>query len=186
MKTLNKAGINPSLLNIVKPCSCALILATSQLAYAECSPIIIEATPTARFTAINGGGEVKDTVTGLIWQRCAIGQVWNQNTCSAPIEAKTFTWHEALKEAKALGNGYRLPNIRELHSIVEPRCHKPSINSTVFPNTVSGTFWSSTPVGYSAGAGWYVDFNTGDSHMVYGNSLLQDGSSHYVRAVRSE
>lgn len=163
---------------IIKTVSIMMLATVSINTYAECTPSAIEATPTARFTPINGGSEVKDTVTGLIWQRCAIGQVWNQNTCSAPIEAKQLTWHEALKEAKALGNGYRLPNIRELHSIVEPRCHNPSINSTVFPNAVSGQFWSSTPeaIAYSR----YVDFSNGDS----GASL--NSNTHYARAVRSE
>lgn len=107
-----------------------MMLATIAInSYADCNINMIETTPTARFTPINGGGEVKDKVTGLIWQRCAIGQVWNQNTCSTPIEAKQLTWHEALKQAKALGNGYRLPNIRELHSIVESRCSSPSVRA---------------------------------------------------------
>lgn len=165
-----------------------MMLATIAInSYAECIPVTMEATPTARFTPINGGGEVKDKVTGLIWQRCAIGQVWNQNTCSAPIEAKQLTWHEALKQAKALGNGYRLPNIRELHSIVEPRCSSPSVNSTVFPNAVSGGFWSSTPVGHTFGGTWYIDFsNGGRSYTRNLGNLVEIGATHYARAVRSE
>lgn len=163
---------------IIKTASIMMLTTVSINTYAECTPSAIEATPTARFTPINSGSEVKDNVTGLIWQRCAIGQVWNQNTCSASIEAKQLTWHEALKEAKALGNGYRLPNIRELHSIVEPRCSNPSVNSTVFPNAVSGLFWSSTPkyVAYSQ----YVDFSSGDSYHTHNDNIF------YARAVRSE
>lgn len=162
-----------------------MMLATIAInSYAECIPVAMEATPTARFTPINGGGEIKDKVTGLIWQRCAIGQVWNQHTCSAPIEAKELTWQEALKEAKALGNGYRLPNIRELYSIVESRCANPSVNSIVFPNTVSGYFWSSTPAGHSFGSAWYVNFYDGGRY--YNVSLVENGAKNYARAVRTE
>lgn len=160
------------------------ILATANLtAYANCTPLIAEETPTSRVVPLNDGSEVKDKVTGLIWQRCSIGQVWRNNTCTAKLEAKQLTWHEALKETKALGNGYRLPTIRELQSILEFRCHTPAINSTVFPNTNAGSYWSSSPVysrDWTSGSAWYVDF----THAISSNNGIS--YKFYARAVRLE
>ena len=165
---------------IIKLFSHALILAMSvanlNMAYAYCNPSIPKSTPTNRFTILNGGSEVKDNATGLIWQRCSIGQTWNINGCGA--EAKKLTWHEALKEAHALGNGYRLPNIRELTSIVEVSCY-PTINTTIFPNTVSDFYWSSSPYANGSFYTWGVNFYGGRT----GGNYTVDG--YYVRAVRS-
>lgn len=167
---------------IIKLFSHALILAMSvanlNMAYAGCHPSIPKSTPTNRFTILNGGSEVKDNATGLIWQRCSIGQTWSIRGCGA--EAKKFTWHEALKQAHALGNGYRLPNIRELTSIVEVSCSNPAINTTIFPSTVNGFYWSSSPNARSSDQVWGVRSYDGSTTNYYYkiNGL-------YVRAVRS-
>lgn len=164
----------------LKPFSCALILATSQLAHAQTcnTDSIIATTPDSRFEIISNGSEVKDKVTGLIWQRCSIGQTWDGNTCTGT--ATRHTWQQALTVAKNLGNGYRLPNIKELNSIVERQCSHPIINSKIFPNTESRSYWSSSPqFGYNSGA-WEVTFGNGSTSSVYKRY------SNYVRAVRSE
>lgn len=182
MKTLNKAGLKPSLHSTqktwLKPFSCALILATSQLAHAQIckTDSIIATTPDSRFTPIGNGAEVKDKVTGLIWQRCSIGQTWDGNTCTG--NATSHTWQQALTVAKNLGKGYRLPNIKELASIVEEQCYDPAINSKTFPNTPSNWYWSSSPNAYYNGNAWGVYFHDGNDGDPYKN-----GSS-YVRAVR--
>lgn len=162
----------------LKPFSCALILATSQLAHAQTckTDSIIATTPDSRFTPIGNGSEVKDTVTGLIWQRCSIGQTWNGNTCAGT--ATTHTWQQALTVAKNLGNGYRLPNIKELASIVEEQCYDPAINSKTFPNTPSSYYWSSSPSANSNSYAWGVSFSNGYDYYYNKNG------SYYVRAVR--
>lgn len=155
-----------------------MILATSQLAHAQgCkTDSIIATTPDSRFTPIGNGAEVKDTVTGLIWQRCSIGQQWDGNTCTGT--ATEHTWQQALTVAKNLGNGYRLPNIKELASIVEEQCHDPAINSKTFPNTPSNWYWSSSPYADYHNNAWGVYFSYG--YISYNNK----GNSSYVRAVR--
>lgn len=117
------------------------------------------------FTVIGDGSIVRHEVTGLEWQRCARGQAWDGNTCNG--SAHTATWAQALLGITAtLGfspslaaDGWRLPNVKELLSIVE-ECAFPSINPVVFPNSPSGHFWSSTPGPQTTWA-WKVDLGSG-------------------------
>lgn len=162
----------------LKPFSCALILATSSLAHAQTckTDSILATTPDSRFEIISNGSEVKDKVTGLIWQRCSVGQTWDGNTCTGT--ATTHTWQQALTVAKNLGNGYRLPNIKELKSIVERQCYDPAINSKTFPNTPSSWYWSSSPAARYSDTAWGVYFYYG----IDANGSKPD--SYYVRAVR--
>jgi hypothetical protein len=91
--------------------------------------------------------------------------------------------HAAAVNAGTVGgqHGYtdwRLPNRNELTSIVELGCSWPTINTTVFPNTPSSNFWSSSPpADYSVDA-WYVCFSYGNASN-YGKS-----NSFAVRLVR--
>lgn len=164
---------------VVKAFNCALILAMTNFAHAQtCKTDSIPATtPDSRFEIIGNGSEVKDKVTGLIWQRCSMGQTWDGITCTGT--ATKHTWQQALTIAKNLGNGYRLPNIRELNSIAEHQCYDPSINSKIFPNTPSQLYWSSSPQVTTYNGVWGVHFDANLSTTV---SLLD--KSFYVRAVR--
>ncbi|MBJ6938275.1 DUF1566 domain-containing protein, partial [Vibrio cholerae] len=87
-------------------------------------------TPNTAFND-NGDGTVTHHTTGLIWQRCSLGQSWDGTDCTG--EATTFTWEEALAAAAqhtfAGRNDWRLPNKNELVSIVEYRCYRPAINN---------------------------------------------------------
>lgn len=162
---------------MVKAFACALILATTSLAHAQtCNPNIQPTRPDSRYQDM--GAEVKDMVTGLIWQRCSIGQTWNGNTCTGT--ATGHTWQQALIVAKNLGNGYRLPNIKELKSIVEWQCYEPAINSKTFPNTPNSSYWSSSPLVNHSNYAWGVNFIFGYDDQNH------NPSSYYVRAVRSE
>lgn len=133
---------------------------------------IPSSTPTSDFID-HGDGTVTHKSTGLMWMKCPLGQ-WGAN-CSAG-SANTFSWKEALEAADnstfAGYSDWRLPNIKELFSIVEDRCREPSINMEVFPTTeyaeYSTTFWSSSPDVYTDDwsyvwvvwfFGGYVSFN---------------------------
>lgn len=145
--------------------------------------VIKSTTPNNRFELMGKGAEVKDTITGLIWQRCSVGQTWDGNTCTGT--ATQHTWQQALTVAKNLENNYRLPNIKELKSIVERQCYNPAINSQIFPNTPSGYYWSSSPYIYTNNSSSYIDifvvkFEGGDDANNNKNKPV------YVRAVRSE
>ncbi len=106
----------------------------NSLAFAqECRTDIDKTAPDSRYELLNDGKEVRDKKTGLIWQRCSLGQIWDGKTCAN--STTSHTWEQALKETKALGNGYRLPNIRELNSLVERSCRDTAINEKFFPRT---------------------------------------------------
>ena len=138
-----------------------LTLSTATLAQ-TCNPAISADAPDSRYqTATNG--TVLDKQTGLVWKRCAEGQSWQDGQCKRSPAA--FSWLNALAIAEAATfagkTDWRLPNQKELQSLVEHRCVAPAINLTVFPNAGSGWFWSSSPnAGYRYGA-WLVDFNHG-------------------------
>jgi hypothetical protein len=93
----------------------------------------------------NGDGTVTDPTTGLTWMRCAVGQTWTGSTCSGV--ADTLTFDQALVPSSA---GWRLPNIRELQTIVDRTSAISAIDSEAFPNTSKANFWSSTPFASSA------------------------------------
>jgi len=121
-------------------------------------------------------GTVVDRYTGLMWMRCAIGQAWDSNNQTCTGTATTFTWQDALNKVQTLDSssssgfaGYkdwRLPNERELTSLVRYACSDPAINEAAFPATPSVSFWTSTPVASSYGLGWGVDFKTGQAYYV--------------------
>ena len=139
-------------------------------------------TPTNRFT-VNNNGTVSDTQTGLMWKTCSEGQ--NGTDCSGG-SAATYTWQLALQQAQTINNGggfagysdWRVPNVKELVSITEKQCTEPAINLTVFPNTPSVWFWSSSPNASLSFHAWLVDFGGG-----YSFNFVK-GSGSYVRLVR--
>ena len=69
--------------------------------------------------------------TGLTWKRCAEGQSWNGSTCTGI--ASTYSWSAALQLEPDMVtfvgfSDWRLPNLKELGSIVERRHRRPVIN----------------------------------------------------------
>ncbi|WP_446011600.1 Lcl C-terminal domain-containing protein [Candidatus Electrothrix sp.] len=133
----------------------------------------------------NGNGTVTDLKTGLMWKQCLEGVSGNTCEDGSPSE---FTWQEALQQpgtVNAAGGfaGYtdwRLPNIRELDTLVEEQCYNPAINLNRFPNTPSSDVWSGSPYAGSSVHAWGVCFGHGDSDIdnrndVYGAVRLVRG-----------
>lgn len=120
--------------------------------------------------------EVFDQATGLIWQRCAFGSGWNGTQCGGgnlPINY-IFTHEDALliaKNATPATKAWRLPNIKELSSIVDRTQFDPSIDDTTFPNTLFDDkalppafvhFWSSTPSVQDSSEAFGILFSNGN------------------------
>jgi len=121
--------------------------------------------------ANNGDGTVTDGATGLMWQR--------------ETSYVDRTWQEALRDCQDLvlpaEGGYqdwRLPNIKELRSIVDGTRCEPAIDESVFPGTPAGTYWSSTTRVESPSAAWGVHFGNGDV------GAYTKIAQRYVRCVR--
>ncbi len=128
----------------------------------------------------NGDGTVTHSKTGLTWQRCAVGQTWNDGGCEGKVTEYKQT--EALKLTANTGGktDWRLPTYKELLTIVDYSAHSPAANVVVFPDAPSDYFWTSTQVagdGYNSYA-WYVNFDNG--------SATYDGktATHAARLVR--
>jgi hypothetical protein len=141
----------------------------------------------------NGTATVTDNNTGLMWQKCSVGQN-NDATCSGT--AATYNWYQAsgtydasynpssqdVCGALTLGgwSDWRLPSKKELITIVDYSIPYPgpTIRTAYFPNTIASYYWSSTTDAYYPDGAWYVDFN-------YGYVYYRDkGSSVYVRCAR--
>jgi hypothetical protein len=103
----------------------------------------------------NGDGTVTDTATGLIWQQADDGLDKN--------------WQEALFYCETLDfagkTDWRLPDIRELQSIVDDTRYNPAINP-VF-NCLGGAYWSGNSHAYSPDfspdEAWHVSISRGNS-----------------------
>jgi len=126
----------------------------------------------------NGDGTIKDTTTGRVWQKCSAGQ--NSTDCGGT--AGTYTWANAVTYCTGLilvGGGWRLPNVKELESIVdETKASSPTINTTVFPATVGDLYWSSTTYANYTTNAWYVNFYYGSVDN------YSKTNTFYVRCVR--
>jgi len=102
-------------------------------------------------------GTVIDAYTGLMWQRCPLGFTLNDGGTPSDVTDDRcanggdfeFTWQEALQAAAANSmagrTDWRVPNIKELDSLVEPACRSPALEPAAFPDTPQRFFWSSTP-----------------------------------------
>jgi hypothetical protein len=121
-------------------------------------------TPTSAFNVL-ADGTVLAPGTRLMWMRCLVGQTLSNGVCTGT--SSIFTWADALNAAKAQTfaghNDWRLPNVKELLSIIEDRCYLPSLNADLFPITELFSAWSSTPTALNL-AGmldeiWSIDGN---------------------------
>ena len=99
------------------------LLALTSYSHAACNPNMTATAPNSRYNLLNNGTEVKDVQTGLIWQRCSLGQMWNGTTCTGT--AATYNWTNALQTAVNMGSGWRVPNIKEPDSLIEQACYNP-------------------------------------------------------------
>lgn len=115
----------------------------------------------------NGNGTVTDSGTRLIWQQG---------------ESSAMTWETVLAYCEGLTlagqTDWRLPNIKELSSLVDNAKSFPAINTVFFPNATSSSYWSSTSSAVDALYSWIVSF-------YYGKTVVNVKTvSSYGRCVR--
>lgn len=107
--------------------------------------------------ADNRDGTVTDAYTGLMWQRCPVGRTLSDGGTPADLAddrclagaGAVLTWQQALQQAVADATAghtdWRVPNQKELDSLLAPACRNPAIEPLAFPDTPREPFWSSTP-----------------------------------------
>lgn len=129
------------------------------------------------------GDQVIDLRSGLVWQRCSAGQAWDGSTCTgtAGLYSHADAFGLAL-QANPRNNpsGWRLPNVKELGSLVDLGCNAPTIDAAVFPATPQTETWTSTPNVRRTNVAWTVDFGPG-----YINASTGIANTLPVRLVRS-
>ncbi len=137
----------------------------------------------ARVFSDNGDGTITDDATGLVWQKCSIGQTNDEGCTGFPPRR---TWDQALSDCNGstlLGYTWRLPNIKELNSISDTSLY-PSINDTYFPNTPPSMYWSSTTYADTAYA-LSVGFGFGGA-MIYLDKDAELPNQYFVRCVMGQ
>jgi hypothetical protein len=128
--------------------SLALVTNLAQAACFADSPLT---RPDERYQAVEGsnGGQVKDTQTGLVWQRCVLGQAWDGAACTGNLTPQD--WPSATKAAAA-AKPWRLPTQAELQDLIEKSCSKPALNNNWFGSGPMGWFWTATDMGSPDGS----------------------------------
>ena len=116
------------------------------------------------------GGIVTDSITKLQWQDDTVGE--------------KLAWEAAIAQCEALDLGgytdWRLPNIKELSSIIDDTRHTPAV-TLVFQNTAVDfydVYWSSTTYAKYDVQAFLVRFKKGNVEVQY------KSYDNHVRCVR--
>ncbi len=133
----------------------------------------------------NDDGTVTDACTGLMWQQNPA----DSNGDGLFDEFDEVIWCTALAYCENLTfaghDDWRLPNVRELQSIVDYGHAAPAIDP-IFDTSIAGitpfslTYWSSTSSTLGSFFAWFVEFDVGDV-----SQASKDLSVNFFRAVRS-
>lgn len=118
--------------------------------------------PTENTFSQSDSFSVVDNTTGLIWQKCSAGL--SNNDCQVGI-ATSYLWENAINFCENLSisnKKWRLPNVTELQSLLSYSKASTPFISTIFPNTQSTQYWTSTSNQSNAISAFLTYFNTGD------------------------
>lgn len=152
--------------NTIGCLSAGLLLLAVHNALAHCMDDIVASAPTQDFT-VHGDGTVTQKRAGLMWMQCPLGMGLEfPYGCFDFRDILTLTWQEALVAAQnhnfAEYRDWRLPNKKELASIIEQRCTRSAVNTEVFYGGMEKYYWSSSPSHWTLEYPvWVVDFTFG-------------------------
>ncbi|MBB2944626.1 RNA polymerase sigma factor (sigma-70 family) [Actinoplanes lutulentus] len=109
------------------------------------------------------GGQVTDPQTGLIWRRAT---------------SKEMSATAATAFCDGLGDGWRLPTVRELSTTVDDSRVAPAISVKAFPDTLKyGWYWTSDKADPEPGKRWALNYDDGYTNY----RKIESG---YARCVR--
>jgi hypothetical protein len=149
---------------------------------------------------------VRDNITGLMWEvKTTDGGLRDQGhtytwynpdpeenagapgtedggSCGGGIACDTRAYVEAVNQRGLCGyTDWRMPTRAELRSIVDYEASFPSIDTSVFPNTVATSFWTREPNETYPSFAWHTDFKFGLASYYFSKSgpkairLVRDG-----------
>lgn len=125
--------------------------------------------------------EVQDELVGITWRRCVEGTRWKNGRCVG--RPKLMSWFEALAHASAQGEGWRLPNLKELRHLLSDGGNDPCIVPPFpLPSLPFASTWSSTAYtepGITGVNAWQVDLAN-----CTGWNVAPEGTLNQVRLVR--
>jgi hypothetical protein len=125
------------------------------------------------FEVRTDGKNVRDTITGLVWQCDGSGA---RSGCDGDADGNpggnvTCTWEQAKAYCSGLSlggfsSGWWLPGMHELVTIVDFTQSAPAIDQNAFGSTPSAEFWwTSTPAAYASRPwAWVMSFTTTWTH----------------------
>jgi hypothetical protein len=125
-------------------------------------------------------GTVTDNCTGLMWQQATADTNGDQQI----TREDRVTCQEALQYCESLEfaghDDWRLPNVRELLSIVDYGCYGPAMDPAFSAESSwsSPWYWSSSSYVEFPDHAWLVYFDLGNV------SNISKSNAYYVRAVR--
>jgi hypothetical protein len=132
--------------------------------------------PTPRFRD-NKDGTVRDNLTGLTWLKdanCFGALTWANalNAANQLADDPTSTTMDCGLSDHSVVGDWRLPNIREIHSLIDFGFFSPSLsnaagtaqwtNNDAFTNVQVGGYWSSTTAGSDPSVAFTVFFGSGN------------------------
>jgi hypothetical protein len=126
--------------------------------------------PSPHTFTVHGDGTVTDDVTGLMWQQMDDNDLRN--------------WDDALDYCEDLvlppgeHTDWRLPDVKELRSIIDYEEYEPALDPAVFPGTNFAFYWSSNTTVSQPNDAWYVHFSDGQVHHSMKVNI------YHVRCVR--
>jgi len=141
----------------------------TQFEYQTVFTYIDDNAPTSRYI-LNNNGTAIDKETGLMWMRCTVGRVWNIDTAECDgdkLRADMRYDADALKlvidSNFANHTDWRIPNIKELKTLVAYNLYNATINQEVFVDAANFDYVSSTYYEGSQLANYFygIDFRDG-------------------------
>jgi hypothetical protein len=131
--------------------------------------------PSPRFTD-NGDGTITDNLTRLIWLQ-EVNCFEAENWFNALTDANTLNSGECGLTDGSVEGDWRLPNIRELMSLIDYGMRLPASS---FPGIETSSYWTSTSSPAALHGPWNVSFEDGEPHQI-GKPLL---TAAFVLPVR--
>ena len=155
---------------------------TSRYAYDDATHVGVQPSYTD-----NNNGTITDNNTRLMWVRSGYATAYTGSPACSPWDSWClFKWLDALSYCEGLiyatYDNWRLPNVRELESIVDYSVDTngktdPTINSA-FLNTKNSVYWTSTTMQTTTNA-WIIGFDGGGT-----SAGTKTGNNGLVRCVR--